>query len=95
MINKNKLILLTDVIEERERKRAELSYYNEELSRIQGEIGKLELHMHTTNQIIDMITQEMVVDLKPKLIVAQDESPTQVSAYVISAVAESVGYSEE
>lgn len=68
MTDNNKLILLTDIIEDRERKRVELEFYNKELSRIQGQIGKLELHMHTTNQIIEMIKHEMVVELKPRLV---------------------------
>lgn len=69
MIKKNpKLILLTDVIEQKLRKEQELEFYLKELAELQSKIRGLQNEVNLTNTIIDMIQSDTVVDFKEEFL---------------------------
>lgn len=69
MIEKNpKLILLTDVIEQKLRKEQELEFYLKELAELQSKIRGLQNEVNLTNTIIDMIQSDTVVDFKEEFL---------------------------
>jgi hypothetical protein len=59
-----KLILLDDVYDMRKRKEEELAYYQEELKKLSVKLDLVRREINLTNQIIDMIKHEKVVDVK-------------------------------
>ena len=77
LMNDKKIILLTDVIEQRLRKQKELDYYEEELQKLQMKMYLTRKEIDLTNTIIDIIQKETVVDLvegaNEKLLLKKDK----------------------
>ena len=63
-----KLILITDFIEQKLRKEKELEYYLKELEELQRKIGYLRSEVSLTNTIINMIKTEQVYDIQENLL---------------------------
>tara|TARA_B100000900_G_scaffold393492_1_gene390038 strand:- start:2857 stop:3114 length:258 start_codon:yes stop_codon:yes gene_type:complete len=63
-----KLILITDFIEQKLRKEKELEFYLKELAELQSKISYLRGEVNLTNIIIDMIKGEQVYDIKESMI---------------------------
>lgn len=63
-----KLILITEFIEQKVRKEQELEFYMKELSELNRKIGFLRAEVNLTNTIIDMIKREQVYDIKEEMI---------------------------
>jgi hypothetical protein len=63
-----KLILITDFIEQKLRKEKELEFYLEELQKLQVKIGYLRREVDLTNTIIGMIKSEQVYDIKDNML---------------------------
>jgi hypothetical protein len=63
-----KLILITDFIEQKLRKEKELEFYLEELQKLQVKIGYLRREVDLTNTIIGMIKGEQVYDIKDNML---------------------------
>ena len=68
-----KIIMLTEVLEQKLRKEKELEYYQQELEKLQQKMYFLKKDIDITNLIIDMIEKETVVDLKQNLLESKDE----------------------
>ena len=66
MLEIPKIILITDLIDTKRRKEKELIFYNEELNKLHEKMGYLKLEIRLTNDIIHMIEQERVKDLRIK-----------------------------
>ena len=63
-----KLILITDFIEQKLRKEKELEFYLKELEELQRKIGYLRQEVSLTNTIINMIKSEQVYDIKENML---------------------------
>ena len=63
-----KLILITDFIEQKLRKEKELEFYLKELEELQRKIGYLRNEVSPTNTIINMIKTEQVYDIQENLL---------------------------
>ena len=63
-----KLILITDFIEQKLRKEKELELYLKELAELQSKISYLRGEVNLTNIIIDMIKGEQVYDIKESMV---------------------------
>ena len=63
-----KLILITDFIEQKLRKEKELEFYLKELDELQRKIGYLRNEVSLTNTIINMIKGEQVYDIKEHML---------------------------
>ena len=63
-----KLILITDFIEQKLRKEKELEFYLKELAELQSKISYLRGEVNLTNIIIDMIKGEQVYDIKESMV---------------------------
>lgn len=63
-----KIILLTEVLEQKLRKERELEYYQKELEKLQRKMFFIKKDIDLTNLIIDMIDKEKVVDLNQNLL---------------------------
>jgi len=72
MSEEQKLILITDFIEQKLRKEQELEYYLKELEELQRKIGWLRREVDLTNTIINMIKTETVYDIKEQMIANDD-----------------------
>jgi hypothetical protein len=72
MSDEQKLILITDFIEQKLRKEKELEFYLEELQKLQTKIGYLRREVDLTNTIITMIKHEQVYDIKEHMIANDD-----------------------
>lgn len=57
------IILLSDVIESKIRKEQELEYYQKELEKLVEKMGWLRQEIDVTNIIIDMISNETVLEI--------------------------------
>ena len=68
MSEEQKLILITDFIEQKLRKEKELEFYLKELEELQRKIGYLRQEVSLTNTIISMIKTEQVYDIKENMI---------------------------
>jgi hypothetical protein len=68
MSEEQKLILITDFIEQKLRKEQELEFYLKELEELQRKIGYLRHEVSLTNTIINMIKTETVYDIKENMI---------------------------
>ena len=64
MSDQGKLILITDIIEQKVRKEKELEFYLRELEKLNSKISYLRTEVDLTNTIIGMIKGEMVYDIK-------------------------------
>ena len=62
--NEQKLILITDFIEQKLRKEKELEFYLNELVGLERKIGYLRGEVSLTNTIINMIKSEQVHDIQ-------------------------------
>lgn len=68
MSEEQKLILITDFIEQKLRKEQELEFYLKELEELQRKIGYLRQEVSLTNTIINMIKSEQVYDIKENML---------------------------
>jgi len=68
-----KIIMITEVLEQKLRKEKELEYYQQELEKLQQKMFFLKKDIDITNLIIDMIEKETVVDLKQNLLERKDD----------------------
>lgn len=59
-----KIILLTEIIDQRVRKEQELKFYQQELDKLQQKMFFLKKEIEVTNFIIEIIQQEKVLDIK-------------------------------
>ena len=67
MDTSNKIILLTDYIEQKVRKERELEYYTKELEELQRKMFWLRKEIQLTNVIIDIVEKEKVIDIQEYL----------------------------
>ena len=72
MSNEQRIILITDVLEQKLRKEKELEFYLKELEELQRKIGWLRREVDLTNVIIDMIKSEQVYDIKERMVERYD-----------------------
>ena len=63
-----KIIMLSDVLETKARKEAELKYYQEQLEKLQQKMFFIQKDIDLTNLIIDLIEKEKVMDIKENLL---------------------------
>ena len=63
----SKIILLTDILENKVRKEKELEFYQKELERLQQKMFWVKKEIEVTNTIIDIIEKEMVYDVKEQM----------------------------
>ena len=68
MSEEQKLILISDFIEQKLRKEQELEFYIKELEELQRKIGWLRREVDLTNTIINMIKTEAVYDIKEQML---------------------------
>tara|TARA_B100001121_G_scaffold221503_1_gene194737 strand:- start:680 stop:931 length:252 start_codon:yes stop_codon:yes gene_type:complete len=68
MSEEQKLILISEFIEQKLRKEQELEFYLKELEELQRKIGFLRNEVSLTNTIINMIKTEQVYDIKENMI---------------------------
>jgi hypothetical protein len=68
MSEEQKLILISDFIEQKLRKEQELDFYLKELEELQRKIGYLRQEVSLTNTIINMIKTEQVYDIKENML---------------------------
>jgi uncharacterized protein YlaN (UPF0358 family) len=59
----SKIILITDVIEQKLRKEQELEFYEKELEKLQSKMFWIKKEIDLTNRIISIIEAEEVIDL--------------------------------
>lgn len=62
-----KLILLTDIIEQKVRKEKELQFYEEELEKLQGKMYWLRREIGLNETIINIIKNDTVLDVKESM----------------------------
>ncbi len=67
-MEKNTIILIADVLEQKLRKEKELEYYLRELEDLQRKIGFLRQEVDLTNTIINMIKAEQIHDVKERMV---------------------------
>lgn len=63
----SKLILITDVIEQKVRKEKELEFYEKELKKLQQKMYFIQKDIDVTNIIINIIENEKVMDIKENM----------------------------
>lgn len=68
MSEEQRIILITDVLEQKLRKEKELEFYLKELEELQRKIGWLRREVDLTNVIIDMIKSDSVYDVKERFL---------------------------
>ena len=68
MSEEQKLILISEFIEQKLRKEQELEFYLKELEELQRKIGYLRQEVSLTNTIISMIKTEQVYDIQENLL---------------------------
>ena len=68
MSEEQRIILISDFIEQRLRKEQELEFYLKELDELQRKIGFLRREVNLTNTIINMIKTEQVYDIKEQML---------------------------
>lgn len=59
-----KIIILSDLMQSRARKERELAYYQDELKKLEERMHWLKLEIRLTNDIIDMIEKEKIIDIR-------------------------------
>ena len=62
--HQRKVILLTDIIDQKVRKEKELEFYQKELVELTRKISYLQKEVNLTNLIIDLIQGERILDMK-------------------------------
>lgn len=63
----NKIILLTDFIEQKVRKEKELEYYTKELEELEKKLWFIRKDIQLTNLIIEIVEQEKVIYIREYL----------------------------
>lgn len=58
------IIDITDIYEQRDRKKQELEFYNQELQKLMARMGMLQHEIGVTETIIKLIENEQVLDLQ-------------------------------
>ena len=74
MSEEQRIILISDFIEQKLRKEQELDFYMKELEELQRKIGYLRQEVDLTNTIIDMIKGEMIYDIKEGMLEKQNDN---------------------
>lgn len=72
-MNERKIILLTDIIDQKLRKEKELAYYQKQLEELQQKMFFLRKDIEITNLCIDIIEKEQVVDIRERVYNALEE----------------------
>ena len=67
MTDKPKLILLTDIIDQKLRKEKELAFYQKQLEELQEKMFFLRKDIEITNLCINIIETEKVVDIRERV----------------------------
>jgi len=67
LTDKPKLILLTDIIDQKLRKEKELAYYQKQLEELQEKMFFLRKDIEITNLCINIIETEKVVDIRERV----------------------------
>ena len=67
MNDEPKLILLSDIIEQKVRKEKELAFYQEELEKLKEKMYWLQRDIDVNNIIINLIKNEKVLDIKDNM----------------------------
>jgi len=67
MTDQPKLILLTDIIDQKLRKEKELAYYQKQLEELQEKMFFLRKDIEITNLCINIIETEKVVDIRERV----------------------------
>jgi len=62
--HQRKVILLTDIIDQKVRKEKELEFYQAELLELTRKISYLQKEVNLTNLIIDLIQGERILDMQ-------------------------------
>jgi len=62
--HQRKVILLTDIIDQKVRKEKELEFYQAELIELTRKISYLQKEVNLTNLIIDLIQGERILDMQ-------------------------------
>ena len=65
--NERKIILITDIIDQKVRKEKEIDFYERELKKIEEKLFFLRKERQLTQFIIDIIEQEKVVDIREQM----------------------------
>ena len=65
--NERKIILITDIIDQKVRKEKEIDFYEKELKKIEEKLFFLGKEQQLTQFIIDIIEQEKVVDIREQM----------------------------
>lgn len=65
--NERKIILITDIIDQKVRKEREIEFYEKELKKIEEKLFFLRKEQQLTQFIIDIIEQEKVVDIREQM----------------------------
>jgi len=63
----NKIILLTDFIEQKVRKEKELEYYTKELKELEKKLWFIRKDIQLTSLIIEIVEQEKVINIREYL----------------------------
>ena len=65
--NERKIILITDIFDQKVRKEKEIEFYEKELKKIEEKLFFLRKEQQLTQFIIDIIEQEKVVDIREQM----------------------------
>ena len=60
----NNIIIIQDLLDTKARKEKELSFYNDELKKLQEKMKWLKAEIRLTEEIIDMINREKIINIK-------------------------------
>ena len=64
MINEKVIIDITDIYNQRDRKRKELLFYTKELDKLLAKLGSVQQEIGVTETIIKLIENEQILDLQ-------------------------------
>lgn len=70
----NKIIFLTEFLDQRVRKQSELKYYEKQLEELNKKIFFLKKEIDLTNIIIDIVQKETVIDFREYLLQKEEET---------------------
>ena len=70
MSEESRIIVLTDLIEQKLRKEKEIEFYQKQLLEFQIKIQHLQKDVDLTKLIIDVITSDSVIDIKDRVVKA-------------------------
>lgn len=63
-MEKSNVIIISDLLETKHRKERELQFYSEELEKLKSKMFWLKKEIKLTEDIIEMIKREKIVDIK-------------------------------